>query len=86
FQRRSGPSLEAFHGICDEADSYRLFDTTIPRSEAFAEASLAGQPLRLLDAEGASPVAWLFDMLADEVCMRFDLRPAAKATPRPFLL
>ena len=87
FQRRSGPSLEAFHGICEEADHHRLFETTIPRSEAFAEASHAGQPLRFLDgADGLSPVAWLFDMLADEVCSRFEPQPAAKTATVPFLI
>jgi chromosome partitioning protein len=89
FQRRSGPSLEAFHGICEDADRHRLFETTIPRSESFAEASHAGQPLRYADGgEGLSPVAWLFDMLADEVWSRFEPQPAARAAaaPAPFLL
>ncbi len=87
FQRRSGPSLEAFHGICEDADRHRLFETTIPRSEAFAEASHAGQPLRFADGgEGLSPVAWLFDMLADELCTRVEPQPAARVAPAPFLL
>jgi chromosome partitioning protein len=86
FQRRSGPSVEAFHGICDDADRYRLFETTIPRSDAFAAASLAGQPLRLADGESLGPVAWLFDMLADEVCARFDLTAAGRPAARSFLI
>jgi cellulose biosynthesis protein BcsQ len=85
FQRRSGPSVEAFQTFCDEADRHRLFETTIPRSEAFAEASLAGKPLRFTEGASPSPVAWLFDMLADEVFNRSGMRTGAAASPRSFL-
>lgn len=85
FQRRSGASVEAFHGISDDADRYRLFETTIPRSDAFAAASLAGQPLRLAEGDSLSPVAWLFDMLADEVTSRVEPAEAARPAARSFL-
>lgn len=78
FQGRADGSMEAFHRICNEGDGYRLFDTTIPRSEAFGRATLAGQPLRVAGEE-ASPIAWLFDMLADEVCNRLGVRRPAPA-------
>jgi len=86
FQRRSGPSVEAFQAFCDEADRHHLFETMIPRSEAFAEASLAGQPLRFSEGAAPSPVAWLFDMLADEIFTRSGLRTAATTNPRSFLV
>lgn len=76
FQGRADASMEAFHRICNDGDCYRLFDTTIPRSEAFGRATLAGQPLRVAGEE-ASPIAWLFDMLADEVCQRLGVRRPA---------
>jgi cellulose biosynthesis protein BcsQ len=87
FQRLSGPSLEAFQRLCEDHDKHRLFETTIPRSEAFAAASLSGKPLRLADPSAASPVAWLFDMLAAEITRRADIRPApASAQPSSFLV
>jgi chromosome partitioning protein len=86
FQRRSGPSVEAFQAFGDQADRHRLFETMIPRSEAFAEASLAGQPLRFAEGDAHSPVAWLFDMLADEVTTRSGLRSAAGSSTRTFLV
>ena len=70
FQGRSEGSLEAFHAITS-ADAAPLFETTIPRSEAFAEACLNGVPVRFARQRGhAPPVSWLFDMLATEVCDR----------------
>ncbi len=73
FQGRSEASLEAFHAITS-ADAAPLFETTIPRSEAFAEACLGGVPVRFARQRGqAPPVSWLFDMLATEVCDRTGL-------------
>jgi chromosome partitioning protein len=69
FQGRSEASLEAFHAIT--SDAAPLFETTIPRSDAFAEACLAGVPVRFVQRRGQPPpVSWLFDMLATEVCDR----------------
>ncbi|HTM21242.1 MAG TPA: AAA family ATPase [Kofleriaceae bacterium] len=85
FQGRVAASLEAFHGLCEQTDRIRLFDTTIPRSDTFAAASLAGQPLRLV-AEGDSPVAWLFDSLAAELCDRTGLKKPAARKSRPFVM
>jgi chromosome partitioning protein len=83
FQGRSAASLEAFHGLCEQND-LSLFDTTIPRNDAFAAATLAGQPLRL-SAEG-DPAAWLFDSLAAELCDRTGLKKPATRKPRPFIV
>src|SRR5262249_51461576 len=85
FQRRSGPSLEAFHGLCEDGDPQLLFETTIPRSEAFADASLVGQPLRTSEMQTSSPIAWLFDMLAHELCERAGVRPAPEPPTKSFL-
>lgn len=69
FQGRANDSVEAFQAISSQADRHRLFDTTIPRSDAFGAAAQAGQPLRT-SGEDASSLAWLFDALAEEVCHR----------------
>ena len=69
FEGRAHESVEAFHAICGQSDRHRLFDTTIPRSDAFSAASLAGQPLRTSGSD-ATTMAWLFDALAEEVCHR----------------
>jgi len=79
FHGRADGSIEAFHSICTDGDRHRLFDTTIPRSEAFGRASEIGQPLRAA-GEDASPIAFLFDMLAEEVCRRVGVGPDQAAT------
>jgi chromosome partitioning protein len=85
FQRRSGPSLEAFHAICADG-SHRLFETIIPRADAFDDSSLAGRPLRFGDGRELAPLAWLFDMLASEVCDRTRLEPLLPPGKKTFLL
>ncbi len=84
FQGRVAASLEAFHGLCEQTELNRLFDTTIPRADAFAAAALAGQPLRL--SAGGDPAAWLFDALATELCERTGLKKPAARKPRPFVM
>ncbi len=81
FQGRSAASLEA---LCEQTELNRLFDTTIPRNDAFAAATLSGQPLRL-SADG-DPAAWLFDALATEQCERTGRKKPAARKPRPFLM
>ncbi len=86
FQGRSVASLEAFHLLTSDEPRRALFETTIPRSDAFALASLTGVPVRLADSKGqAPPVAWLFDMLASELCDRAGLRAPVAATVSSFL-
>ena len=87
FHGRSLPSVEAFHAIASDRVGAVLFETPIPRSDAFGAASRAGLPLRLADAHsGPSPVAWLFDMLAEELCQRLRIAPAAHGAVDRFLL
>lgn len=85
FHGRADGSIEAFHSICTDGDRHRLFDTTIPRSEAFGRASEIGQPLRAAGDE-ASPIAFLFDMLAEEVCRRVGVGAEQQATAGGFLV
>ncbi|MCB9573045.1 MAG: ParA family protein [Kofleriaceae bacterium] len=82
FQGRSASSMEAFHRIALGDSGTLLFETTIPRSDAFTSASLVGLPVGLAGRGGApAPVAWLFDMLATEVCDRTGI--AEIGTPAP---
>ncbi len=84
FQGRAGGSVEAFHGICQDGDRHQLFDTTIPRSDAFVEANQEGMPLRV-SGDAVRPVAFLFDMLAEEVCTRVGVVRKPRPRPRSFL-
>ncbi len=84
FQGRAGGSIEAFHGICQDGDRHQLFDTTIPRSDAFSEATQEGMPLRV-SGDAVRPVAFLFDMLAEEVCTRVGVVRKPRPRPRSFL-
>src|SRR5688572_14890820 len=52
FQGRSPASLEAFHLIAAGREGALLFETTIPRSDSFAAASLAGVPVRYAERDG----------------------------------
>lgn len=79
FQGRAEGSLEAFHRICNDGDRHKLFDTTIPRSEAFGRATMLGQPLRAAGKQ-ATPIAFLFDMLAEELCTRVGVKEVANTT------
>jgi len=82
FQARSAASMEAFQRIAAGPPGRFLFETTIPRSDVFAAASLAGVPVRFAEPEGgANPIAWLFEALASEVCGRTGLGEAAAAMP-----
>lgn len=85
FNGKSKASLEAFQRISADSGSGRLFDTTIPRHDAFQTASLQGAPLRFAEAEGANTVAFLFDMLADELVARAGLTAAPKASKKLLL-
>jgi chromosome partitioning protein len=86
FQGRAEGSMEAFHELCVGGEEHRIFDTTIPRSDVFSDANLEGMPIRVA-GEAPSPVAFLFDMLADEVCTRVGVsRKPQRPRPRSFLL
>lgn len=85
FQRRADSSVAALRELCQAGARHRLFDTTIPRSEAFWEAGREGVPLRVA-GDAPSPVAYLFDMLADEVCTRVGVARKTRPRLRSFLL
>ncbi|MGQ0507592.1 MAG: ParA family protein [Myxococcaceae bacterium] len=84
FQGRSPASVEAFQRLNCDTPASRLFETTIPRHEAFQSASCAGLPLRFAEVDGASSIAFLFDMMADELCRRLGM-PSKAETPKQFL-
>lgn len=88
FAGRTRASLEAFQRLATGTEDHRPFDTTLPRHEAFQAASLEGLPLRDAQAEGAQGIAFLFDMLASEVCARLglDTLPRERVAPGRFLL
>ena len=86
FQGRSPASLEAFHLIASGREGSLLFETTIPRSDTFAAASLAGVPVRYAEREGAGRIGWLFDALASEMCGRAGLLEPARPAPPPRFL
>jgi hypothetical protein len=73
FQGRSAGSVEAFHQLAAGRAGPLLFETTIPRSETFATASIAGVPVRYSEREGGGRIGWLFDALAAEMCGRAGL-------------
>ena len=81
FQGKSQASVEAFHHVAAGPRGPLLFETTIPRSDAFSVASLAGVPVRFAEPAGASPIAWLFEALASEVCGRTGLVDASAQAP-----
>jgi chromosome partitioning protein len=70
-------SIQVLQQACDELPREWLFDTAIPRSSAFLDASAAGVPLHLYRRDHAPAVTSLFDTLAAEVTDRLKLTPAA---------
>lgn len=85
FQSRSAASVEAFHQLAVGQSAPVLFETTIPRSDVFAAANLAGLPVRMSNS-GDSSVAWLFEALAAEMCGRAGIADSASpAAVMPFL-
>jgi len=66
FQGRSIASIEAFQRIAAAPPGRLLFETTIPRCDAFAAPRLAAE----------HPIAWLFDALAAEIGSRAGLPPS----------
>lgn len=73
LQTRAPASLSVFQNACGGLAGQWLFDTVIPRHAAFLEAAHEGLPLRPLDGEAPSAVAFLFDSLASEIADRCEL-------------
>lgn len=66
-------SVAVLQRACSTLPKEWLFESSIPRSPAFLEASEVGLPLRLLDEHSPPAVSWLFEMLAAEVADRLQL-------------
>jgi chromosome partitioning protein len=84
FDRSSSGSLAVLAEAAG-AMPYRLLETTIPRATAIESACEAGMPLQYLAAE-APAVAWLFEMLAEEVRAGLRLDSVARPVAASFLV
>ncbi len=84
-QMREAPSLSVLQDACSDLPEAWLFDTSIPRSPAFLQATDEGLPVRHLDDLAPPAVAFLFDNLAAEVASRLELH-SVERRPQPFLL
>jgi len=82
FDRSSSASV--LTGVTD-AMPYRLLETTIPRARAIESACEAGVPLQYL-TQDAPAVAWLVEMLAEEVRSALDLESVAQPVAASFLV
>jgi chromosome partitioning protein len=84
LQTVHGASVGVLKDACDRLPAQWLFDTAIPRSNAFLEAAEMGLPLRLVNENNPPAVTFLFDVIASELLARLDLmkaevRPAARS-------
>lgn len=78
---QASASLKALEELCSGEHARLVFDTTIPRSPAFLEASARGLPIVHAD-RGASPtIAWVFETLATAVLERLELEVPSFASP-----
>jgi cellulose biosynthesis protein BcsQ len=75
-------SVAVLQRACSSLPREWLFETSIPRSAAFLEASEIGLPLRMLDERNPPAVSWLFEMLAAEVIDRLRLSATERKTQR----
>jgi len=85
LQLGHGASIKVLQQACDELPREWLFDTAIPRSSAFLDASAAGVPLHLYRRDHAPAVTSLFDTLAAEVAERLLLLPQPQQLQSRFL-
>ncbi|HLV65539.1 MAG TPA: AAA family ATPase [Polyangiaceae bacterium] len=85
LQTRHSASMSVFQEAMSDLPPAWLFETTIPRSAAFLDASFQGVPLRHIDEQAPPAVAFLFDNLAAEVAERLHL-PTPERRPQPLLV
>lgn len=85
LQSRHAGSVNVLADACAALPKRWLFDTAIPRSDAFLTATEEGLPLRLLDDKNPPAVSWLFDTLASELTERLELA-VPERKPRQLLL
>jgi chromosome partitioning protein len=79
-------SVSVLQRACSSLPREWLFETSIPRSPVFLEASEIGLPLRMLDEHNPPAVAWLFEMLATEVIERLHLTVPERKAQRLLML
>jgi chromosome partitioning protein len=79
-------SVSVLQRACSSLPREWLFETSIPRSPVFLEASEIGLPLRMLDERNPPAVAWLFEMLATEVIERLHLTVPERRAQRLLML
>lgn len=85
FQRSHDSSLSVLVDAAEELPDAWLFDTTIPRTDAFLDSANAGVPLQGM-GDNVPAVGWLFEMLAGEVRGRLGLEREPADKPASFLL
>lgn len=85
LQMRHPASVNVLQGACSDLPGAWLFETSIPRHQAFLDATAQGVPLRHMDEQAPPAVAFLFDNLAAEVAERLSLPPVERR-PRRLLL
>jgi chromosome partitioning protein len=85
LQSRHPGSVNVLSDACAGLPKRWLFDTAIPRSDAFLTATEEGLPLRLLDDKNPPAVSWLFDTLASELTDRLELE-VPERKPRQLLI
>lgn len=86
FQRNQASSIGVLTDAITDLPETWLFDTTIPRTDAFLESSEVGLPLRSMRSDAVPTVTWLFDMLAGEVRNRLSVEPDQRSSPVSFLV
>jgi chromosome partitioning protein len=79
-------SVSVLQRACSSLPKAWLFETSIPRSPVFLEASEIGLPLRMLDERSPPAVAWLFEMLATEAIERLHLPVPERRAQRLLIL
>jgi chromosome partitioning protein len=87
FRRNHSASVSVLVDAGLELPDHWVFETSIPRNDAFLDASAAGMPLTMTDGDSAAVIALLFDALAAELRDRLGLSmPAPRARPASFLV
>jgi chromosome partitioning protein len=87
FRRSHSASVSVLVDVGMELPEAWLFDTTIPRNDAFLDASEQGMPLVLAEGDSAAFIASLFDTLATQLKDRLGLgKPQKPPRPKSFLL
>ncbi len=82
LQLQHNASIDVLSRACESLPKEWLFETSIPRNDAFLEANAMSVPLHMLDPKHPPAVSWLFDTLATEVLDRLSLSPREALAPQ----